>query len=322
MKNSVCTLFEKNYHYGAAVLTNSLVKNGFKGDIYAGYRGSLPEWTRVAKPNPGLNWAGAETIQVSEDVQLHFLPMPTDAHFTNYKAHFMLELWDGPAKDNDAMFYFDPDIVFIAEWRYFQEWVKCGVAVCEDVNSPVYPNNPRRIGWRNYFVPLGHTMSVKEPIYCNAGFLGLDKKHRDFAELWKRMMDELAPMFGGLNRSNVSGLSIPDEMKGDFAPFGQPDQDVLNAAIEAYHGDISFAGQEGMSFKHGAALIPHALGKVKPWILKPIRQTIGGLPPRTVDKLYWQYASGPIKPHSGGEIRRMNTLIKIAALIGRFYRRK
>ncbi len=322
MKNSVCTLFEKNYHYGAAILTNSLVRNGFTGDIYAGYRGSLPEWTNIAKPNSSLNWTGASTINVSKDVQLHFLPMTSDAHFTNYKAHFMLELWDGPAKDSDAMFYFDPDIVFIAEWRYFQEWVKCGVAVCEDVNSPVYPNNPRRIGWRNYFVPLGHKMSVKEPIYCNAGFLGLDKSHRGFAELWKRMMDELAPMFGGLNRSNVSGLSIPDEMKGDFSPFGQPDQDVLNAVIEAYDGEISFAGQEGMSFKHGAPLIPHALGKIKPWILKPISQTIKGLPPRTVDKLYWQYADGPIKPHSDFERKKMNLLIKFAALIGRFYRRK
>jgi hypothetical protein len=165
-------------------------------------------------------------------------------------------------------------------------------------------------------------MTVKEPIYCNAGFLGLDKTHRGFAELWKRMMDELAPMFGGLNRSNVSGLSIPDEMKGDFSPFGQPDQDVFNAVIEAYDGEISFAGQEGMAFKAGAALIPHALGKVKPWILKPISQAIKGMPPRTVDKLYWQYADGPIQPHSDFERQKMTILIKISALIGRFYRRK
>src|SRR5690606_22882643 len=109
MKYTVCTLFEKHYHHGVGVLTNSLVRNGFEGDVYVGYRGELPKWTSDAKSNSTLNWPGASTMVVSDAVNLHFLPNATNAHFTNYKAHFMLELWNGPAHDSDAMYYFDPD---------------------------------------------------------------------------------------------------------------------------------------------------------------------------------------------------------------------
>ncbi len=321
MKNAVCTLFEKHYHYGAIALANSLIRNGFTGDIYNGYRGDMPFWGTNAKPNPDLNWEGGSTMKMGDKVNIHFLPMATDAHFTNYKAHFMIELWDGPAKDADNMFYFDPDIVFAAEWSYFERWVTCGVALCEDVNSPVYENNPRRIGWRNYFKEFGHTLKMKEPLYCNAGFMGVNKADRGMVEKWKQMMDDIAPRIGGLNRSNVSGLSIPKEELGTFAIFGQPDQDVMNAAVEAYEGKISFAGKEGMSFIPAVPLIPHALGKVKPWIIKPFSEIAKGMKPRAVDKIYWNYVDFPIRGFSNFKIKRMQIALKTTALISRFYAR-
>ena len=219
------------------------------------------------------------------------------------------------------MYYFDPDIVLVSDWRFFGEWVRCGVAVCEDVNSPVWEYHPRRVGWQEYFAKFGRTLKIKEPLYANAGFIGVSKENRGMIETWKGMMDEIALRIGGLNKSNVSGQSIPEEELGAFTPFGQPDQDVMNAAIMAYDGHISYAGKEGMAFITGAALIPHALGKIKPWVLKPIAEWFRGMPPRFVDKQYWLYASYPIKAHSSFEIAKMKFLIKIAALLGRFYRR-
>ncbi|MCC6817459.1 MAG: hypothetical protein IT245_01015 [Bacteroidia bacterium] len=321
MINAVCTLFEKHYHHGVAVLSNSLVRNGFKGSIYVGYRGSLPEWCNSAKPDASLSWEGATTIEISQDVKMHLLPMTTNAHFTNYKAHFMLELWDGPAKNADAMFYFDPDIVFVAQWHFFQDWVKCGVAVSEDVNSPVAQYHPRRVAWREYFGQFGHNLQLKEAYYVNAGFVGVKKEDKNILVIWKKMMEELALRLGGLNRSSVSGDAIPVEEQGDFSPFGNVDQDVLNAAIEAYDGKVSFAGKEGMAFIAGTPLIPHALGKIKPWVLKPITYTLQGHPPRTVDKVFWQYAKFPIQSHTNWKISSMRFKIKWASLLGRFYRR-
>jgi hypothetical protein len=44
MKISLCTLFERNYHFGVAALSNSLIASGYSGDLWVGYRGALPGW--------------------------------------------------------------------------------------------------------------------------------------------------------------------------------------------------------------------------------------------------------------------------------------
>jgi hypothetical protein len=321
MKYSVCTLFEKHYHHGVGVLSNSLIQNGFKGDIYVGYRGSVPQWASAGKHDPNFNWGNSISLQVTPEVNLHFLPIGTNAHFTNYKAHFMLDLWEGVAKDSDAMYYFDPDIVFTADWKYFQEWVECGVAVCEDVNSPVWENNHRRVGWRAFFKPFGHELKFKEPVYVNGGFVGVSKNNKKILEIWRQMMENVAPRIGGLNKSPLPGEAMPDSELGPFTLFGKSDQDVLNAAIEAYEGKISFAGKEGMGFVSGAALIPHALGSMKPWVYQPLKEIVNGVTPRVVDKHYWKYANSPLQAHSDWQTKSMKFRIRIASLIARFYRR-
>ena len=67
---AVCTLFEGHYHYGVAALVNSLYKQGYRGSIYAGYRGSLPKWADQAHV---LHGEGEMTLAVAGDLCIHFI---------------------------------------------------------------------------------------------------------------------------------------------------------------------------------------------------------------------------------------------------------
>jgi hypothetical protein len=319
---AICTLFEGDYHFGVAALTNSLYRQGYRGAIYAGYRGALPKWSWMAKENSARLGDGGKTLDIAENLQLHFIPLDTDHHLTNYKPDFMLELWQGPAKDAASLFYFDPDIVVCAPWNYFTEWVEYGVALCEDVNSPLPQNHPRRAAWRQYYYHRGVKLSFKTSTYANGGYIGLKKSNEEFLWMWKRIQELMAPAIGGLSCSALPGAALLLEIQSPYSPFGKTDQDALNAAVEAWDGEVSFVGKEGMSLKSGVALMPHALGLPKPWQFKPLLQAFLGKPPRMVDREYWKNARGIVVAHTSGAIRQTLFTLKIAALIGRFYSRK
>jgi hypothetical protein len=323
MQSAICTLFEGHYHFGLAALTNSLYKQGYRGEIYAGFRGQLPPWAVSANDNPALQWKDGKTFQVAEGLQLHFLPLETDYHLTNYKPDFMLELWNGPAANAGNMFYFDPDIVIVQSWLLFEEWTTCGVAVSEDVNSPLARQHPRRVAWRRYFGDHAIDLNFKNPIYVNGGFIGVSIENRGFLQLWKQIQETMAPFIGGLNLSIFKSdhLSLLEEAGGPFMPFVKTDQDALNATIEAGDYEISFIGKEGMGFENGFTMMHHALGNPKPWKWKPFLQSMDGRPPRKVDIEFWNVMSGPVcaVPQRNTSIQKVSMKITIA--IGRFYKR-
>lgn len=321
MTSVICTLFEGNYHFGLAALVNSLFHQGYKGEIFAGYRGALPTWAHQAKINEALNWQGATSLDLDSQIRLHLLPLATDYHFTNYKPDFILELWNGPAKKAQNIFYLDPDIVVSVKWDMFEQWVTCGVALCEDVNSPLPKNFPRRVAWRNFFATHDLKLSFRESFYVNGGFVGVNSAQRGFVDIWKRMQELMADQIGGLNRSSIMGAQIADHAKGVFAPFGRTDQDALNAAVEAFDGPVSIVGKEAMGFISGEAMLPHALGQPKPWNASSFSRIIAGIPPRQIDKQYWTYANGPITTTSKARIYRKKLVLRLSALFGRLYRR-
>lgn len=321
MISGICTLFEDHYHYGVAALANSVYKQGFRGSIYAGFRGNLPKWSSEAKEDLSLNWVGASTLRVTEDFSIHFLPLSTKNHLTNYKPDFMLRLLDGPANKEEALFYFDPDIIVSASWRFFKDWVNCGIALCEDVNSPLAEHHPRRVAWRRYFGSKNIKLSFKACTYANGGFIGVTRKNMSFLEMWMHLQNEMAPIIGGLERSALSGTLTPNKIDGSFEPFDKTDQDALNAAVEAWEGKVSFIGKEGMAFKSGLAIMPHALGQPKPWQWKPLTRALAGSPPRVVEKEYWKWANGTIVTQPMHLVRHRKFCINMAAFIGRFYRR-
>lgn len=321
MKSVVCTLFEGRYHLGLAGLVNSLLACGFEGDVYAGYRGELPNWASNSEPISLDPFQGASCIKINESSNLFFIPLKTDYHFTNYKPDFMLELWDGPASSAEQMVYLDPDIVMNISWSNMDVWLNHGVALCEDINSPMGQFHPIRSQWREYFGKRNMALTFKSAQYANGGFVGLKKSNRKFLENWKTLQELMAESIGGLNRSSLTGQQLNEDSVGVFAPFGKTDQDALNAAVEASDTSPSFAGKEAMGFIPGKAIFLHALGTPKPWDNKPIARALDGYRPRAVDKDYWRYADGVLKPFSKSKVRRMKRDSKIAAFIGRFYNR-
>lgn len=316
----VCTLFEGHYHYGVAALVNSLYKSGFRGDVYAGYRGVLPNWAMSGRQ--GVDKYGDRILYIEDNFRIIFVHLETDYHLTNYKPDFMLNILNRNKNEGISIFYFDPDIVICGPWWYFAEWVECGVALSEDVNSPIERYHPRRVAWRNFYNKHNVQLNFKNSIYVNGGFVGVHKKDVNFLAVWKNLQEIMAEKIGGLNRSALfNSIPLPEEASGDFSPFGKTDQDALNAAVEAYSGKISFGGKCTMGFENGLAILPHALGIPKPWDRNPILWALRGSIPRLVDKKYWAVMDGPISAFPVRRIKAMSRMIKIASVLGRFYKR-
>jgi hypothetical protein len=316
MRVDVCTLFEKQYHLGVAVLVNSLARAGFTGTVHAGFRGPLPPWAKDAVRKDDATW---ETV-ISNGPTLVFHEIETGAHFTNFKPEFMLRIL--AQSDADAVLYFDPDVVVNATWRYLEEWLSCGVAVCDDVNSPVAENHPRRVGWRRFFADAGHDLRFRGAQYANGGVVGVARLHQRFLEVWR---DLLAGATASLGGADVAGISGGRSLQGDYGfadCFRQPDQDTLNAALEACPDiPVSYLGKQAMGFDAGKPLLPHATGPRKPWTRRFIREALGGRPPARVDKYFWDFADGPLHPFTPATVATNLRRVKIAAGLGRFIRR-
>tara|TARA_R110000868_G_scaffold8774_11_gene44942 strand:+ start:117 stop:1091 length:975 start_codon:yes stop_codon:yes gene_type:complete len=323
MNSVICTLFEGHYHHGVAALSNSLYQCGFRGTIYVGYRGALPNWVLTKGKTEVLGkWEEAISFEPIEDLKLCFLPLDTNYSLTNYKPDFMIALWQDIAKDAEALYYFDPDIIVHESWVCFEQWVNYGIALCEDINSPMSLSHPHRIGWKNFYKKYNVDLSFKNEVYVNGGFIGLTRENIHFLELWLKLQLYMGDAIGGLQNSIFSNQSYKSTIPqtSGFRIFDKSDQDALNATIGAFNGDISFIGSEAMAFKHGTKLMFHALGIPKPWKANLLSRAFKGKPPRLVDVKYWNMKPFPIMAHSKLEIVRKKISIYLAKFLGRFYR--
>lgn len=314
MNSAICTLYEGHYHYGVAALTNSLFNNGFRGPVYIGYRGALPTWADSAFDNPDLRWEGGKTMKVLEGLNLHFLPLTINYHLTNYKPDFMLQLWAGPAKEVENMFYFDPDIVIKCKWLFFETWVNYGIALVHEITANDMPSNhPVRLLWRDIIYENSEQVNNHLTSYINAGFFGLKKEQIQFVEIFSKFI------LIAMDKYNV------DMVKFDFTdrtdPFFAKDQDVLNIAAMCTKVSLSEMGPEAMDFIHGGFTMSHAVGGPKPWKKKFITSVFKGVPPSLADKAFWKNVGMPIKTFSKNTKRYKNYSIKVASFLGRFYRK-
>jgi hypothetical protein len=315
MGSAVCTLFEGDYHYGVAALINSLYDKGFRGTMYVGYRGELPGWASLGEKRANVYWAEYTTLELDKNFSIHFFPVYDECHFTNYKPTFMLELIEGPASNAENIFYFDPDIVNKCSWSFYERWVGFGVAlVHETVWNDMPANHPKRMQWKQIAKDAGFEIKNNLNSYINAGFIGVNDKQIGFLRLWSNLI-EFSALHYNLDKTKFN------QSEHDADMFKVADQDLLNLAAMCTNESLSEMGPEGMDFIGGGWLMSHATGTPKPWKWNPLIQILYGRPPRQVDREFWNSANGMISSYPKSLIYRRLFEIKVAAFIGRFYRR-
>jgi len=303
----VVTLFEGDYHLGAAALINSLSAAGFCGSVVCGYRGPLPPWAGVAATLPAIN--------------VNFVPLDTAMHLTNYKAEFLLRVWRDLHPQSTHLFYFDPDITIKARWSFFEEWADYGVALVEDVNSPLPESHPRRGAWRRCLAQRDRCVSRETPLYVNGGFIGLASAQVKFLYHWREAMALVGEEIGGLERSMFTpDPDRPEHQSPDY-PFSKTDQDALNIAVMTSTQPVSIMGGEGMDFRPGGWTMAHALGAEKPWRKQLLRAALAGRGPTSADKRFWTHAAAPLPAFPPSVLAMRRSSLALAALLGRFYRR-
>ncbi|MGC4072106.1 MAG: hypothetical protein QM760_06235 [Nibricoccus sp.] len=309
MTTAICTLFEGNYHIGAAALINSLHASGFRGRFLCGLRGPFPPWAEPSREGP-------DGIRICDfdGVETWLIPLATRIHFTNYKSTFLLETWATHAGDPDQFYYLDPDIVVKCPWEPMERWARGGLALCEDVNAYLPPRHPLRLGWMEWAEK--QNLPIQAPQrdrYYSGGFIGVPKAQREFLTLWN---DLIARIGAGSGQLSVLKQGGPTSL------FHSTDQDALNLSLMLTDVPVNSTGPEGMDFAVGGHYLSHAIGTHKPWHGGFVKRALRGYPPSAAAKAFFSHGqTGPIRFFSPSSVRSQQRSLALAALIGRFYRR-
>ena len=305
---SICTLFEGDYHFGLAAFINSLVRAGYSGTVWIGYRGALPPWIHQLKR---LDPQGREYM-VADQVRLVFLLLKTTIHFTSYKPQFMLDLLQDQARECSHLWYFDPDIFLRCTWSYFSNWQRYGVALCQEIVMNAFPeSSPLRHKWMEVAAGIGLDRPRALNHYFNGGMVGLSAAHASFLDLWNRFI-QLGEAAGGDIQQIQSGTRENT--------FCIPDQDALNMAAMYTEHPLSEMGPEAMGFETGGFTMYHTTG-AKPWRGSLLWRALAGWPPTNAFRFFFTQVSSPIEAYSPWRLRGKKLSCAIATLIGRVYRR-
>ncbi|MGB3798848.1 MAG: hypothetical protein WA952_03475 [Lewinella sp.] len=307
-KSVICTVFEREYHQGVGALANSLYAAGFRGELYAGYRGALPPWIGGATPDASgnLKW------EVAPGFHIYFALQSTEEMLAYAKPELIRQVWDRYGDHVENLFYIDCDIVIKAEWHHFEDWVSWGVALCEDMNSPLPVTHPLRKQWKRYYEDFGIHYEPKDDVYVNGGFVGINKKNRGFSELWGEIQTYMKQYTGKQDR-----IGIADR----WNMFHFMDQDALNIAKDLTE-EVTIMGRDAMDFGRLGYVMSHAAGRRKPWDKNFVRNILlDGSRPSNTDKIYWHYVESPIRIHTSGTVRKKRFALKTASLIGRVFAR-
>lgn len=302
----LCTLFEGDYQFGLGALLNSLHKSGFVGTMWIGYRGHIPVW---AKPHTDNHIE--HVWWIDGKIRTVFLALDTKEHLTYVKPDFMLHLWEKHCTEAQNLIYFDPDIIVKTKWSFFEDWVKNGIALCEDVSSPLSQSHPLRKSWASYFLKLGINLKSRDNIYVNGGFIGVSFKHLSFLKTWKEIQDTIRADIPFVNHLGVLDRSFL---------FCKTDQDALNIAKDMNTWNMSIADKNAMDFAPGGHIMAHAIGSPKPWnnnFIIHLMKT--GNRPSPAERLFFDFVHWPIdlfaRQRAKLYLKKINLLLAI--LLGR-----
>ena len=316
MAIAICTLFEGNYHHGVAALCNSLYKNGYRGKVYAGYRGNLPDWAYDATPIewPGYEKQSVKVFDAAEGLKVYFIELQISSHLAHHKPDFMIGLLQGPANSFDGIFYFDPDIIVKCNWIFLDRWVQNGAAIIQEINGNIMPpNHPTRFLWAEVIKVAGDEVINQVQYYYNCGFCGVTKKNINFLRSWSKLIST------AINKFDQNPWVLANHDKSSF--FWSIDQDTFNMTVMSTKCRVCDMGPEAMDFIHGGFTMSHAVGSPKPWMKSFLLAALKGIPPSIPEKAFWDNVRGPILTLNLKTIRSKTVFIKIASFIGRFYRK-
>lgn len=304
--NLVFTLFENDYHLGAGVLVNSLLRAGFRGSFVAGFRNEPPKW---------FGQAG----RLAASCNFNFVPrrIETEGHLAQLKPSFAISLLQ-EFPDVENFFYFDPDIVIRGPWEFFENWNQFGIALVEEiVTRGMSERHPQRLMWGEWAKTHGYSVTRSLNMYFNSGFFGFRQQHKSFLTQWDDILQKCRN--DGLVVNTRGGhLKKYSSSKMSFL-FNSWDQDAMNLALMLSEADITSMGPEAMDFIPSGKTMSHAVGASKPWNQNYVAGCLQGKAIRMADRAYWEIADKPISVFSPRRVFQKRLAIKISSFLQRFY---
>lgn len=319
MSDHIAVLTDGAQDPGLAVLINSLIRNGFDGTIWIGWRHTGADLVRC------LPKAVTSTVTV-EPVEL-----ATRRPFSNYKPEFLAEVWEMVGPDARSVTYMDCDLVLGCDWAFVRAWLTGGLALVEDLpGRPVGATHPLRRAWSEFMNAVGVSPAREVGQYFNAGFVGVPIGCRSILPMWAtlaRAIERTPKLLDGARvRHYVVGepltdetVEIPDDVAAVMRPYLLDDQDALNMAVMATSVPICAMGADAMGWTGTRTpIVVHATGTDKPWSVNYLGRVIRhGLGPSFADDMWWRYSDGPIAVHEARQAER-RWAYKLAKALGRY----
>jgi hypothetical protein len=299
-----CTVYEGDYHLGVGALANSLHRQGYRGELWVGWRGQLPPWAKTVDASGRLS--------VAADFAIRFVEIEPGPPVAQLKPVLMRRIFDELVPDAVQVFFFDSDALVIARWPFFKAWAQDAVALVTDAWFPRVPtHHPWRKAWRSLAEARSRQVRGIE-CYHGSAFLGVPRVHRALVDAWC----DLTALFQERDPQQGMRFKSGDRMTD---PFHGTDQDTLAAALMATDVPLCTSGPEAFGFTGFGCVILHPIGP-KPWRISHLRDALHGRRPDLYANAFWRHVDAPITVMPPWQRAMRKLEWAIAHGINRFYR--